>query len=102
MLVTAVHSNLSSDGSPTWTQATLRFGLHVELPWYLRKIILVNIHDIFMSNDCNELSTRLNANLLGLPEVGWATQLNPSTSQMLMCAYFHCLCILEAGATRML
>jgi hypothetical protein len=37
----AVHSDPSSDGSPTWIQATLRSGLHLELAWCIRKIIIL-------------------------------------------------------------
>jgi hypothetical protein len=38
-----VHSDPSSDGSPTLIKATLRFGLHLELARYIRKIVAVAV-----------------------------------------------------------
>jgi hypothetical protein len=37
VVLVAVHSDPSSDGSPTWIQATLRFELHLELARCIRK-----------------------------------------------------------------
>jgi hypothetical protein len=42
----AVHRDPSSDGSPTWIQATLRFGLHLELARCIRKNKIQQYYDI--------------------------------------------------------
>jgi hypothetical protein len=44
----AVHSDPSSDGSPTWIKATLRFRLHLKLARCIWKIILDHSHPFML------------------------------------------------------